>query len=266
MARLYHEQPGVQLFLGEALELVSELSPGSVHAVVTDPPYAIAGESSIANSRTVRSIKETQFFAAWLREHLREWLRVLRPDGAVWMTLDWRGCLELDQAAAKLGIRRAPAIGVWDKERMGLGGVLSRSYETFTVLQLNDFQAASASEPDLWRCAWGGGNASTLTDHPAEKPVDLMERAVRLVSPRGGLVLDPFMGGGSTAIAAIRCDRLFIGFDRDPDFVNGVRQRVIEETRQAALPLAGARGTTFERGWDETTRTPTLAVHGEEGE
>jgi len=257
----YHEQVGVQLYVGEALELVSQLAPGSVDAVVTDPPYAIAGESLIANSRTVRTVKETQFFAAWLREHLREWLRVLRPDGAVWMTLDWRDCLELDHASAKLGIRRAPAIGVWDKCRMGLGGVLRRSYETFAVLQLNDFEAASASEPDLWRCAWGGGKASTLTDHPAEKPVALMERAVLLVSPRGGLVLDPFMGGGSTAIAAIRNGRRFVGFDRDPDFVHGVRQRLIAEGEQANLPLAIPEATTFERDWDEATRKPTLSVH-----
>jgi site-specific DNA-methyltransferase (adenine-specific) len=63
-------------------------------------------------------------------------------------------------------------------------------------------------------------------DHPTVKPIDLMSWLVRLVTPPGGMVLDPFCGSGSTGIAATREGFDFVGIERDPRYVSIARERI----------------------------------------
>lgn len=63
--------------------------------------------------------------------------------------------------------------------------------------------------------------------HPTVKPVEFMRWLVRLVTPEGGTVLDPFMGSGTTGIAALREQRAFLGIDREPEYVQIARDRII---------------------------------------
>jgi site-specific DNA-methyltransferase (adenine-specific) len=73
--------------------------------------------------------------------------------------------------------------------------------------------------------------------HPTVKPTDLMRYLCRLVTPPGGLVLDPFMGSGSTGKAAILEGFRFTGIDMTPDYVEIARARIAEA---AARPLQGS--------------------------
>ncbi len=69
-------------------------------------------------------------------------------------------------------------------------------------------------------------NRPVRNHHPTVKPVDLMRHLVRLVTPPGGLVLDPFMGSGTTGIAAIMEGFRFYGIDREPEYVEIARRRI----------------------------------------
>ena len=62
--------------------------------------------------------------------------------------------------------------------------------------------------------------------HPAPFPVELPHRLINLYSFRGDVVLDPFMGSGTTAIAALKNDRRFIGYDTDLEYVNLANNRI----------------------------------------
>jgi site-specific DNA-methyltransferase (adenine-specific) len=74
--------------------------------------------------------------------------------------------------------------------------------------------------------------------HPTVKPTDLMRWLVRLVTPPGGLVWDPFMGSGSTGKAAMLEGFRFAGADLDPDHVEIARARIAHAARQGLLPFA----------------------------
>jgi DNA modification methylase len=115
----------VTLHLGDCLDVMRGMPDACVDAVVTDPPYAATGTASSFVSRASKSSvpRETQFYEAWLREHLREWMRLVKPTGALWMTIDWRGAMSLDAACARLGAR-APKVGVWYRRGLGMGFVL----------------------------------------------------------------------------------------------------------------------------------------------
>lgn len=79
---------------------------------------------------------------------------------------------------------------------------------------------------DVWEIA---PESATRVNHPAPFPVSLVERCIHLYSFAGDLVLDPFMGSGSTAVAARRTGRHFVGFETDPSYVDLAEERVRNE-------------------------------------
>jgi len=81
-------------------------------------------------------------------------------------------------------------------------------------------------------------------EHPTQKPVTVMAWAMeRAKVPAGATVLDPYMGSGSTGIAAIRTGRKFIGIERDPKHFANAVQRIRAELAQGVLPLGGGGGS-----------------------
>ncbi len=83
---------------------------------------------------------------------------------------------------------------------------------------------------DVWDLP---AESATRVGHPAPFPVELPRRLIELYTYRGDLVLDPFMGSGSTAVAAVRTERHFVGFDTDPDYVALAERRAAEERAAA---------------------------------
>jgi site-specific DNA-methyltransferase (adenine-specific) len=77
----------------------------------------------------------------------------------------------------------------------------------------------------------------TRSTHPTVKPVDLMRWLVRLVTPPGGVVLDPFMGSGSTGVACVEEGFRFIGIEREPEYHAIAVKRLEAATRQGRLDL-----------------------------
>ncbi len=95
---------------------------------------------------------------------------------------------------------------------------------------------------DVWNIA---PESAKRVGHPAPFPVDLPARCIRLFTYVDDVVLDPFMGSGTTAVAAIRNDRRFIGFETDPTYVELAERRI-----------ATARAAVAESGFDHTQPAP----------
>src|SRR5207245_6092162 len=82
---------------------------------------------------------------------------------------------------------------------------------------------------DLWEIP---AESATRVGHPAPFPVELPERLIELFTYRGDLVLDPFMGSGTTAVAAVRTERHFAGYDTDKGYVLQSKRRLEDERRR----------------------------------
>jgi modification methylase len=87
---------------------------------------------------------------------------------------------------------------------------------------------------DVWEMA---PESARRVNHPAPFPVELPLRLIDLYTYQGDLVLDPFMGSGTTAIAAIRAGRHFVGYDTDTEYVAGARERIAKERERVTSPL-----------------------------
>ncbi|MNY29877.1 Modification methylase RsrI [compost metagenome] len=85
---------------------------------------------------------------------------------------------------------------------------------------------------DLWSVSRIHRQDPERADHPTQKPLEIVERMVLSSCPPGGLVLDPFTGSGTTAVACVRHGRRFVGYEMNPEYAQLVRQRV-----EAAIPL-----------------------------
>jgi len=75
---------------------------------------------------------------------------------------------------------------------------------------------------------WRSQERNNGKQHPTQKPIDLMERIVKTSSKEGGIILDPFMGSGTTAIACINTGRNFIGIEKDPEYFKIAEKRIDE--------------------------------------
>ncbi len=137
------------------------------------------------------------------------------------------------------------------EERLGLG------LPSTATISRDEFLEATT---DLWEMP---PESATRVGHPAPFPVELPTRLIELYTYEGDVVLDPFMGSGSTAVAAVRARRHYIGFDTDGGYVDGALARVAEETARASTVRAPYRvqlpaGPTA----DESGDTQARAVRG----
>ena len=86
---------------------------------------------------------------------------------------------------------------------------------------------------DLWEIP---PESATRVGHPAPSPIELPKRLIELYTYEGDVVLDPFMGSGTTAVAALRTNRHYIGFDTDVAYVSRARTRIAVEKQRLEHP------------------------------
>jgi site-specific DNA-methyltransferase (adenine-specific) len=225
----------VQLYLGDCLDVLPTLAPGSVDAVVTDPPYAISGGGSSIAGKGTEEAFDSQFYESWFRERADLIRRVVNERGAMWWTTDWRGLGASERALARIGgwkrKMRLAGAGVWDRGGLGMGFALRKTFEMFAIAVQPDWKRTSTDTPDVWRIQWTPGDRQS--GHSAEKPLELMEKAIELVG--GDVILDPYMGSGTTGVAAVRLGRKFIGIEIDPNYFEIAKRRIQDELDKVAF-------------------------------
>ncbi len=245
----YYDKGDARIYLGDSLELLDALRPelaGQVDAVVMDPPYA-SGARTEAGKRASGAMladgspwehkpifgdEMTTGGFVWLMRQAAVLARPLAKPGASMLSfIDWRQWGNLLGAVECAGWRVNQMI-VWDKLYAAMGNgyrnrhelILHASIGTPTVVRkdgANVIEAAEEGLEDVLKLA-----RVRNTVHPSMKPIALMERLVRVVCPPGGLVLDPFMGSGSTLLAARNLGCRAVGFEVVEEYAEAAAKRL----------------------------------------
>jgi site-specific DNA-methyltransferase (adenine-specific) len=242
------EQIGpVTLYQGDCLDVLRQMPDCSVDAVVTDPPYCSGARTAASvtnrggmsrgarwNTKPLDSDQMTATGYVWLiRAVAREALRLLVPGGWFVCFVDWRQYPTLYGAIETTNLRVNNML-VWDKRSFALGNGFRNQHELAIV--------ASKGTPTVYDRSTGNvlsvRRLSQSTAHPTEKPVDLFAPILRVVSAGGGLVLDPFLGSGTTAVTCIQEGRRCIGIERDPEYYAIARQRIAATPLPPLAPVA----------------------------
>jgi DNA modification methylase len=222
----------VQLYYGDCLKILPTLAPGSVDAVVTDPPYNTTNASSIANKSNLEADWNNAafWFSAWMQEFRR-----LAPRGCVWTCSNWRTLPVYQHVSARLSWP-IESVLVWYKDGIGPGGArgLRPSYEMVALWCAGDFALLRRDLYDMQTFPWSSRKPN---GHPAEKPVELMKWLVAISTSAEQTILDPFMGSGTTGIAARQLGRKFIGIEIEPKYFEIAKRRIQDEL---VMPLQRA--------------------------
>jgi site-specific DNA-methyltransferase (adenine-specific) len=237
------------LLQADCLTYLDQLPENSVDAVITDPPYASGGLHAAERSKSARRKYEQNGIRhhradfegdqrdqrSWMRWCL-EWLgrcrRVLKPGGVVAIFADWRQEPALSDVVQMADFLRL-GVGVWDKTEAArpAPGRLRNQCE-FVVWgskgSLPKNRDASI-QPGVHREAVRQSDKHHLTG----KPVGLMRWLCKLCV-RGGLILDPFAGSGSTGVAALLEGRRFIGIEREAHY-HEIAARRLEAAAQGKI-------------------------------
>jgi DNA modification methylase len=229
--------------------------------LLTDEPYnvRIAGNVTRGRHREFTMASGEMSDAGYL-EFNEAWMAAALPHlvngGVLGTFIDWRGYPIVDAAAASLGLVPLNLV-VWAKDNAGMGSLYRSQHELLPLFKKGD--APHVNNVELgkrgrWRSnVWTYPGASSLgsdarrglMDHPTVKPTAMLEDALGDLTHRGDIVLDPFLGSGSTLIAAPRAGRICRGVEIDPLYVDLIIRRFEAETGVAAVLVE--TGDTFEQ-------------------
>ncbi len=217
-----------------------EIPDESVKVVVTSPPYNI--KNSVGNGlkngnggKWPKAALQNGYdghddcmphekYVSWQRRCLAEMMRVLRPDGAIFYNHKWRvqGGLLQDRSDIVRGFPVRQII-IWQRSG-GINfnpGYFLPNYEVIYLIAKPDFKLAPKA--NSMGCVWRI-NQEHNNPHPAPFPVDLAHRCIQAAGE--GPVLDPFMGSGTTAVAAETARVKWIGIEKSADYVGMAESRI----------------------------------------
>jgi site-specific DNA-methyltransferase (adenine-specific) len=209
----------------DAADLLPALEDACVDAVVTDPPWNLGREYGRHHDR----LPEHEY-VRWLRLILGECARVSRGPVVAFIGTHNRHLVPRLLVGSAL---RVAAELSWHREPGSAEAVVVIAPAAWPVhrLRLEAADRVLARTPELRR-RWG---------HPVPKPVPVMAALVRLACPPGGLVLDPFVGAGSTLVAARRAGRRSIGMEVEERFCRTAARRLRRPPGAATPPTGPAR-------------------------
>jgi len=224
-----------EIYCGDALVLMKDIPAGSIDLIVTDPPFAIDFKAKRSNynrtqGRVIEGYNEIpreiyyDFTVSWMKEAYR----VLKRSGSMYVFSGWTNLKDILNAIDDVGFITINHIiwkyqfGVFTKRRF----VTSHYHILFVVKDERSYKFNKVEHypEDVWvinREYWTGKVRT-----PTKLPLELVKKILLFSSDEGDIVLDPFVGSGTVAVAAKMLGRHFLGFEIVPEYCELARERV----------------------------------------
>jgi DNA modification methylase len=248
-----------RVYCGSALEanaydLVMEREKAAM--VFTDPPYNVAITGNVSGLGNIQhrefvmasgEMSEAEF-TAFLHRAFSSLARSSRGGALHFICMDWRHIGELLSAARGI-YSELKNVCVWVKDNGGMGSLYRSQHELVFVYRYGDGLARNniqlgkygRNRTNVWHYpgansfSRSGDEGNLLSLHPTVKPVALVADAIMDCTARNEIVLDPFLGSGTTVIAAERTGRRCYGLELDPAYVDVIVRRWQALTRDRAV-------------------------------
>jgi DNA modification methylase len=257
-------------------EFVARLRDGALADVCfTDPPYNVhiagfvSGKGRNQHREFVQGTGEmsSEDFTTFLATALKVLQTSSSPRALLFICMDWRHVHELISAGRQC-VLELYNICVWAKTNAGMGSLYRNQHELICVFKVGaepptnnvELGRHGRNRSNLWTYrglnAFGNERDELLAAHPTVKPVAMIADALRDVTKRSGIVLDTFLGSGSTLIAAEETGRRCLGVELDPLYVDVAIRRWQSHTCRDAVDASS--GELF------CDRAKRLAAHSSE--
>lgn len=213
---LYYQDDFVSIFNGNCIEILKELPSKSIDLVITDPPYGIdfhgrgKGAEKIANDKSFDNV------AQLIQQVIPELVRLLKDDAEIYWFCSGGSQKPLIAQVWLEFIKLKPQVVVknliiWDKLYPGLGWDWRFQYET--IFQLYKGKGIKSEDHCRGNVISARKVIPKFGEHPTPKSPDIIEKLLLPKSKPGDVILDPFLGGGTTAAVAKKHGRHCIGIE-----------------------------------------------------
>lgn len=240
---------GYEISNGDSSDLIRQVPTGSIDLILTDPPYNLSPYST-GNIKLSWRKEINNDLAVWDKKSFRpedwteEFMRILKPSGNIFCFTSYN------------------LVGKWHE-------VFDPKFDTFQYMVWHKTnpvpkirRAGFLNSCELIVCMWNKGhtwNFSNQKDmhnfiqtpicmgrerikdpgHPTQKPLAVLRHIIKIASAQGDLVFDPFMGVGSSGVAALELGRRFLGMEIDKVYYNAAKKRL--DNVQLSMDLSGEK-------------------------
>lgn len=213
----------------DCLEGLRQMEDESVDLVLTDPPYNINVVSQRGTNKSLENDNLNQYaFKSLLFELSKEMKRVLKKDTFIVCFCGWSTSHIFREVMDEFFTLKS--MPIWVKNNWGLGYYTRPQYEP-ALLYLNGTpKPLEKPISDVWQF-----KRLNNPIHIAQKPEDLIQHIARSFSKEGDLVLNPFMGSGTTAVAFQQLNRRFIGFEISKEYCDIANKRLSQKVLSEVL-------------------------------
>ena len=227
-----------RLILADCRDVLPSLH--DVDCCISDPPYLVSKGGFASN------LQLDGGFGGWMKDYgnqgdivpcdieFSEWLPLvhtcLASDAQVYFMTNGRNIKDM-QAAAECALFRIHTVLVWDKR----AALPNKYYQNVTEFALFMFKGKARTINDPSSKNLVSIFQRDVSEHPTEKPVELMELWAGNSTSIGETILDPFMGSGTTGVACVNLGRKFIGIEREPKYFDIACKRIAEAYKQPRL-------------------------------
>lgn len=241
-----------KIFNEDILEGINKIPNNSIDLIVSDPPYCL-GKDYGNNSDKLKP----KDYLEWSKQWIDAVIPKIKHTGSFYIFLTWKYSPEIF-SYMKTKLIMINEI-IWDRRVPSMGGstrkfssvhdniglfVKSRDYyfnldsvrisydektkkaRTRSIFVGKKWLELGYNPKDVWSVARIHAQDPEREAHPTQKPLEIIERIIKASSPDKGIVLDPFMGSGTTAVACIKHNRNYIGFEINPEYCKIIEERV----------------------------------------
>lgn len=241
-----------RIFNEDVIEGINKITDNSLDLVVADPPYCLGKDYGNDSDKL-----EGGEYLEWSKKWIDAVIPKIKNTGSFYIFLTWRHSPEIF-SHIKTKLSMANEI-IWDRRVPSMGGstrkfssvhdnigffVKSKEYyfdidsiripydektkkaRTRSIFVGKKWLEMGYNPKDLWSVTRIHAEDPERQDHPTQKPLEIIERIIKASCPSDGIVLDPFMGSGTTAIACEKLRRKYIGFELNPKYCEVINERI----------------------------------------
>lgn len=215
--------------IGDCVELMRELDTDSIDLGVTSPPYNFGGFNRVHVPSQYGGYQDNlteNEYKKWTKKYLGELYRIIKPTGSLYLNIKGKYAnynYNHPFWITEISDFKLLNIIIWNfPSGADINSIkwYPRHEYVFMFIKTHNyyFDKNYAKYGDVWQINHVMGTSKEKTSHPAQFPLQLVERIIKSSSKEGDIVLDPFLGSGTTLEACRRTNRNCIGFEIDPQW------------------------------------------------
>lgn len=201
---------------------MSQLETSSVDLIIIDPPYSTPTITAFGRE-LVKNVADLSIQEMYMKSLKVEFSRILKPGGSVFIFCDDKYYASIFRAFYDW---KNTQMVVWDKKKIGMGKPFRKRHELIFFATQDSIDYNRTEGITHYPTVLSYDPVGKEKVHGAQKPVDLISDLIKGFSNDGDVVMDCFIGSGTTAVAAIENNRNFIGFELNETFAKIANERV----------------------------------------